>query len=288
MDNIEISNLSRQFLFNDKDILKSKSQTAALKIKSMVNNENINITAYENKVCKDSEDIFNKEFHDKVDIYFRNQLDDNFYVFHNCSQNYINVINNKDYLNNITNKHVISLNNISYTESLFKTLSLIKMKGFTHIFFLQDDVFCMVDKNKIDNLLSFVKNYDFNMLNIENININCEKEILFDKSNLTVYNTDSTDFVKKPLYAMDDGPFVANIDFLMSVIYDNIYFSRNDIWNAEMYMNEKIVKNSIQRLTTNTIFFIRVNIVGRNNIESREQHLEMLNAKFRPPVILDI
>jgi ubiquitin-activating enzyme E1 len=40
----------------------------------MVNNENINITAYENKVCKDSEDIFNKEFHDKVDIYL-NALD---------------------------------------------------------------------------------------------------------------------------------------------------------------------------------------------------------------------
>ena len=74
MDNIEISNLSRQFLFNDKDILKSKSQTAALKIKSMVNNDNINIKVYENKVCKESEDIFNKEFHNKVDIYL-NALD---------------------------------------------------------------------------------------------------------------------------------------------------------------------------------------------------------------------
>jgi ubiquitin-activating enzyme E1 len=74
MDNIEISNLSRQFLFNDKDILKSKSKTAALKIKSMINNEDVNIIAYENKVCKETENIFNKEFHDKIDIYL-NALD---------------------------------------------------------------------------------------------------------------------------------------------------------------------------------------------------------------------
>jgi hypothetical protein len=147
----------------------------------------------------------------------------------------------------------------------------------------------MVDKHKIDTLLSFVKNNDFNMLNIENININCEKELIFDKSNLKVYNTDSTDFVKRRLYSMDDGPFVANIDFLMSVIYDNIYFSKNDIWNAEMYMCEKIRKNPIQRLTTNSIFFIRVSIVGRNSIvELRECHLEMLNNKFKQPVILDL
>jgi ubiquitin-activating enzyme E1 len=77
MDNIEISNLSRQFLFNDKDVLKSKSQIAALKIKDMVkinNNEDINIIAYENKVCNETEDIFNKEFHNKIDIYL-NALD---------------------------------------------------------------------------------------------------------------------------------------------------------------------------------------------------------------------
>jgi len=72
MDNIEISNLSRQFLFNDKDILKSKSQTAALKIKSMINN--INVIVYENKVCEESENIFNEEFHNSIDIYM-NALD---------------------------------------------------------------------------------------------------------------------------------------------------------------------------------------------------------------------
>lgn len=72
MDYIEKSNLSRQFLFNDNDIRKSKAQIAALKIKEM--NPDINIIVYENKVCKETEDIFNKEFHSKIDIYL-NALD---------------------------------------------------------------------------------------------------------------------------------------------------------------------------------------------------------------------
>jgi ubiquitin-activating enzyme E1 len=72
MDYIEKSNLSRQFLFNDNDIRKSKAQTAAKKIKLM--NEDTNVIVFENKVCKETEDIFNKEFHKKVDVYL-NALD---------------------------------------------------------------------------------------------------------------------------------------------------------------------------------------------------------------------
>jgi ubiquitin-activating enzyme E1 len=72
MDNIEKSNLSRQFLFNDEDIRKSKSQTASKKIKLM--NPDTNVIVYENKVCKETEDIFNNDFHNKIDIYL-NALD---------------------------------------------------------------------------------------------------------------------------------------------------------------------------------------------------------------------
>ena len=72
MDYIEKSNLSRQFLFNDDDIRKSKAQTAAKKIKLM--NPDTNVSVYEQKVCKETEDTFNKDFHKKVDIYL-NALD---------------------------------------------------------------------------------------------------------------------------------------------------------------------------------------------------------------------
>ena len=72
MDNIEKSNLSRQFLFSDNDIKKSKSNTARDKIKIM--NSDINVTSYELKVCSETENIFDNKFHNNVDIYL-NALD---------------------------------------------------------------------------------------------------------------------------------------------------------------------------------------------------------------------
>jgi ubiquitin-activating enzyme E1 len=66
MDSIEKSNLSRQFLFNDNDIHKSKSKTAASKIKLL--NKDCDVTAFENKVCPDTENIFNDAFFSNIDI----------------------------------------------------------------------------------------------------------------------------------------------------------------------------------------------------------------------------
>ena len=66
MDSIEKSNLSRQFLFNDNDIHKSKSITAANKIKLL--NKDCNATAFENKVCLETENIFNDSFYSNIDI----------------------------------------------------------------------------------------------------------------------------------------------------------------------------------------------------------------------------
>ncbi len=66
-DRIEKSNLSRQFLFNDADIYKSKAVTASNKIKQF--NPDTNVVVFEQKVCKETESIFNNDFHDNIDIY---------------------------------------------------------------------------------------------------------------------------------------------------------------------------------------------------------------------------
>jgi len=68
MDNIEKSNLSRQFLFSDKDINKSKSFTAMHKIKELFTDKNIKISAYEHKLCKETETVFNAQFYSNVDV----------------------------------------------------------------------------------------------------------------------------------------------------------------------------------------------------------------------------
>lgn len=66
-DRIEKSNLSRQFLFNDTDIYKSKASTAASKIKQF--NSDTDVVVFEQKVCTDTEFIFNEDFHNYIDIY---------------------------------------------------------------------------------------------------------------------------------------------------------------------------------------------------------------------------
>ena len=66
MDNIEKSNLSRQFLFTDDDIHKSKSLSATNKIKKF--NPDCIVSVYEKKVCTETEDIFNKDFYENIDI----------------------------------------------------------------------------------------------------------------------------------------------------------------------------------------------------------------------------
>lgn len=66
MDHIEKSNLSRQFLFSDLDVRKSKAQTASKKIKLM--NPDTDVSVYEMKVCAETESTFNSDFYSKVDI----------------------------------------------------------------------------------------------------------------------------------------------------------------------------------------------------------------------------
>jgi ubiquitin-activating enzyme E1 len=66
MDHIEKSNLSRQFLFRNKDINQPKSATAACAVQSI--NPTMRIKAYELKVAVETEDTFNDDFYDSIDM----------------------------------------------------------------------------------------------------------------------------------------------------------------------------------------------------------------------------
>lgn len=216
---------------------------------------------------------------DKSDIYFRNKLDKNYYCFHNSSQHYKNEILANNYLKDIKNIDVISYDNISYTDSFYATLIKIKEAGYKYMFFLQDDVFSLVNEKLMDELLEFVKNNSFDMLCLELQNINTEAPVIFSSDNIKIYNTTSDDFKNRKFWAFDDAPYVANIDYLLNVIYDNTYFLKSDIWTAEDYLQNKISNNKIQRLTTNTSFFRRCGIVGPNAWD-RVNELIKLNKIF--------
>lgn len=65
-DNIELSNLSRQFLFKNKDIHKSKSIIACNEVKNF--NRDFNCKAHTNIVSKDTENIYDENFWKKQDL----------------------------------------------------------------------------------------------------------------------------------------------------------------------------------------------------------------------------
>lgn len=66
MDRIEKSNLSRQFLFRNNDIGKSKSVIASKKGNEM--NNNITIISHENKICTDTLNVYDTAFFRTIDI----------------------------------------------------------------------------------------------------------------------------------------------------------------------------------------------------------------------------
>lgn len=66
MDNIEVSNLNRQFLFRREHIGKQKSTTAAEVSKTM--NSQFNVVALQDKVAPDTEEVFDDEFWDNLDL----------------------------------------------------------------------------------------------------------------------------------------------------------------------------------------------------------------------------
>ena len=87
-DNIEISNLSRQFLFNKNNVGQSKSIVAIKSVKEM--NPNLNGEGLQAKVCEETESIFNQEFWTKQNFIIyavdsaeaRKYIDNNVILYH--------------------------------------------------------------------------------------------------------------------------------------------------------------------------------------------------------------
>ncbi|XP_036594984.1 ubiquitin-like modifier-activating enzyme 7 isoform X2 [Trichosurus vulpecula] len=65
MDTVELSNLSRQFLFRSRDLNKPKSEAAALAVRSM--NPDLSVTTYTSEVGPDTEHVFGDDFFSSLD-----------------------------------------------------------------------------------------------------------------------------------------------------------------------------------------------------------------------------
>ena len=90
-DNIEVSNLSRQFLFKKNDVGKSKSEVAKNAVKLM--NPECNVESMQDKVCPETENIFIQDFWQNNDfliyavdsIEARKYIDTKAIIFEKCA-----------------------------------------------------------------------------------------------------------------------------------------------------------------------------------------------------------
>jgi len=215
----------------------------------------------------DRDILFHYHNMDSMDIYFRNSFDLNIYSFHNSSDSYVDTILCSDYISSIKKIEIIRYNQISYTQSWKNTINYLIENNIDYVVFLQDECFSIGDKNLIDGVINFIKEGDYDMLNLEypydDLNTQ-DKEILNLTRDITIFKTNSIDFVNRGYYYIDDGPYVSNLNFLTSDVYDDNYYQFGYIWSAENYLNEKIKNSPIDRFTMNKPIYKRFNIVGRN------------------------
>lgn len=212
-------------------------------------------------------ELIDIHFKDKKLIELKNYFDLNIYSFHNCEQNTIDKFKelNKDIIKNVK---ILKFNNINYTETIKQLKKYLKEIKCTHFFFSQDDTFSAIDNKDVDweELIEYVKEYKKDlMLNLYNknniLNIYGLSE---SKKTFNVYKSTTLDFYNsdKTPWTMDDSPYICTIDML-DELYDDEYFSYNDIWEAEEYLREKYNKKQINRFITNKKMFQNYNIIGK-------------------------
>lgn len=224
------------------------------------------------------EDIFKWKLKDHNLNHFIHSFD-GLISFHNSSIDYINHILATYKL---PYKQLITFNNISYPKCFKHILEYAKNNNYKKLIFLQDDAFSVnTDIDITNTIIDYIKNNNFDMLNFNYVlnNMNGNETINLNK-HIKIFKTTNQDLVKDDpqLWYFDDSPFVANLEFLNN-IYDEDYFLKSNIWEAEQYLNDKTKHLNIARNTLNIRMFRNYNFLGMNSWNSKAE-IKTLKEKF--------
>ena len=164
---------------------------------------------------------------------------------------------------------------IPYTQTYKQSLLKIKEKGYSYILFLQDDVFSVNQSKKDwDDLFHIIQTEKFNLLNLETVYDSLENyKILCQRGNIKIYETMTTS-----KYLFGDAPFIANIDYLLSEIYDEQYFNEQYLQKAEYDLSFRL--KSIPYYSCNFQFYIRENLCGISNRENFPKNILRMEEKY--------
>lgn len=214
--------------------------------------------------------------YDVIGNVFRNKCDKIIFSFHNCPSEFI--IKGKSILENLyfADKLIIlEYNNISYLETINKTLNMIKNMKIDYVLQIQDDQHGINSKENIENINDINIVFDFlikeNPLylhifsNEGNPKFNNIKPLqIIENDTVEFYNYYTKEFKNHNIYSWNDGTYFGNIDFLINIF--NIEGLPENVWDLEhtlkyIFDNDK---NNISRWGTNKLFFKASNIHGRN------------------------
>lgn len=226
-------------------------------------------------------ELFDYLPNDNLSIEFRNAFDLNIYSFHNSDREYINKVKGHEYFKKLKNVEFNEFYNITYPQTFKKILYQLLDWGYTYVGYSQDDVFTCGIHYNITDLVDFIKTQDFKMLYLEATGEELGNEtIYYEKNDLKIYNTTTEDFFRRDGWAMDDGAYVGNIQYMLDNIFDENYFGLKSIHDGEGYLNRKFKTQKIERLTTNLKFYKRYNIIGPNSHWNGENDRKMLKHLF--------
>jgi hypothetical protein len=211
--------------------------------------------------------VFKYKSWDVEDVAFRRRLGRNLLVFHGSPAPFRRAVEDGAFFRDGLFEADEVAAEVPYPRTLERTLRRLRGEGVRTILFLQDDAFSLRAGAGFDDLHAFASAHDFPMLSLEltsrEVDV-AQRRVVFEGSKLRVHEASSEDFRKAGIWAMDDGPFLANLDFLLQEVYDETYFSMPDVWSAEAYLKEKVEKQPIPRWAGNVRFWWRVNLVGPN------------------------
>ena len=268
MDSIEKSNLSRQFLFDDDDVGLSKSEVASEKIKKI--NKNVNITSYNLKLCLENGNIFNDDFHNKIDVYL-NALDN---------------VDARAFTNDLA---------IKYTKPLIDSGT----SGSTQVI-IPNVTEGYVNQNSINENIPIctIKSFPYK----QEHTIQWARELFEQefnvlpkliKKDINSLNDDEIDKLLKQIYKYKDFDlnFKSYFHILTSIFYDNFETSIDDIYKT--YEPEKLVGKTLPKKITicNNLselsYFINygitlLNQLFKSEVKLDEYEISEINNNYHP------
>lgn len=225
--------------------------------------------------------IYKFKQYDDTDNYFRNKLSHNIYSFHGTNeQTRRNIINNP-FLERTPFEIFTYPITMSYTHTYKQSLLKIKEKGYSYILFLQDDVFTVNQcKQDWDDLFHIIQNESFNLLSLETVYKSLENyKILFNRGNVNIYDTFTSTTCNE--YMFGGFPFIANIDYLLSEMYDEEFFNC-DFKTVEYFLSYRL--KSVPCYSCNFQFYEKHNLCGQSNKEIFSTNILKMEQKYKEDI----